>query len=116
MSVQPTPPFHLASQTPWEAIGPGLKRQLMGYDDKIMLVKVAFEQGAVGEMHSHPHSQVAFVESGVFELTIGEEVQTLRAGDSYYVLPNVWHGCVCKEAGVLVDVFSPVREDFLGED
>ena len=114
MSVQATPAFHFSASTPWEEIGPGLKRQIMGYDDKIMLVKVAFEAGAVGEVHSHPHSQVAYVESGVFELTIGEEVQTLRAGDSYYVLPHVLHGCVCKEAGVLVDVFSPAREDFLG--
>ena len=39
--------------------------------------------------------------------------KVLRAGDGYYVAPNLPHGCVCLEAGVLVDTFSPMREDFL---
>ena len=105
--------FFLSSETPWEPAGPGMKRQVMGYDDKIMLVKVAFEKGAVGELHHHFHSQVAYIESGEFELTIGEKVQLLTSGDSYYVPPDVVHGCVCKKPGVIIDVFSPLREDFV---
>ena len=57
-----------------------------------------------------------YVESfttGCFEVTIGEEKKVLRAGDGYYVAPNLPHGCVCLEAGVLIDTFSPMREDFL---
>jgi quercetin dioxygenase-like cupin family protein len=53
------------------------------------------------------------VASGCFEVTIGEEKKILRAGDGYYVAPNLPHGCVCLEAGVLIDTFTPVREDFL---
>jgi quercetin dioxygenase-like cupin family protein len=53
------------------------------------------------------------VESGVFDFTIGEETRTLKTGDCAYVPPNVEHGAVCKETGVLLDIFSPVREDFL---
>jgi quercetin dioxygenase-like cupin family protein len=56
---------------------------------------------------------VAYVESGVFEFTIGDETQTLKAGDCAYVPPDAEHGAVCKEEGVLLDIFSPVREDFL---
>lgn len=97
----------------WEEVGPGLKRQIHGFDDKIMLVKVHFEPGAVGKLHEHHHSQVTYVESGEFEMTIGEEVKTIRGGDSYYIPPHVMHGCVCVKTGVLIDVFSPVREDFL---
>ena len=97
----------------WEPVGEGIRRKIMGYDDKIMLVKVAFEEGAVGELHHHFHSQVAYVESGEFELTIGEKVQLLKSGDSYYVPPNVIHGCVCKKPGVIIDIFSPLREDFI---
>ena len=44
---------------------------------------------------------------------IGGEVKTLKAGDSFYVAPHVLHGAVCIETGILIDVFSPIREDFM---
>ena len=56
---------------------------------------------------------MSYVESGAFEATIDGETKTLRAGDSFYVAPHKSHGAVCKKAGVLIDIFSPVREDFL---
>ncbi len=99
--------------TAWEAVGPGLTRQIMGYDGQVMMVKVAFETGAVGEIHSHPHAQVSYVESGEFEVVIGTQVRTLRGGDGFYIPPNTKHGCTCTEAGVLIDSFSPARDDFL---
>lgn len=111
--IKPTKEFFFGNQTEWEEIDPLLKRQIMGYDGKIMLVKVAFKEGGVGQMHEHYHSQVTYVESGEFEMTIGDQVHTIRGGDSYYVPPHVMHGCVCKKDGVLIDVFSPAREDFL---
>ncbi|RMG79773.1 MAG: cupin domain-containing protein [Bacteroidetes bacterium] len=97
----------------WEQVDPLLKRQIHGYDDKIMLVVADFEAGGVGAMHNHPHSQVTYVASGEFEMTIGDEVRIIRAGDSYYVPPMAMHGCTCLKAGRLIDVFSPLREDFL---
>lgn len=114
-SIKPSKEFLLGSDIEWEEVGPGLKRQVMGYDDKIMLVKVDFKAGAIGQMHEHHHSQVTYVENGVFEMTIGEEVKRLKGGDSFYIPPHVMHGCVCIEDGVLIDVFSPHREDFLAE-
>lgn len=114
-AIKPSKEFLLGSDLKWEEVGPGLKRQIMGYDDKIMLVKVDFKAGAVGQMHEHHHSQVTYVESGSFEMTIGEEVKRLKGGDSFYIPPHVMHGCVCVEDGVLIDVFSPHREDFLTE-
>lgn len=105
--------FQLGTELPWQDLGNGLKRQVLGYDNQVMLVKVAFEQDAIGQLHEHPHVQVSYVESGVFELTIGEEKKILKKGDGYYVPPHTWHGCLCLEAGVLVDCFSPMREDFI---
>jgi quercetin dioxygenase-like cupin family protein len=105
--------FQDGQQVPWEQAGPGVQRQILGFDDKLMIVKVKFEQGAIGPMHSHHHSQATYVESGVFSMTIGDEVKEIRTGDGYYVPPHAVHGITCLEAGVLVDVFSPVREDFL---
>lgn len=105
--------FQVEKDIPWQDLGNGVERQVYGYDDHIMLVKVKFREGAVGTLHSHPHVQVSYVESGAFELTIGEEKKVLKKGDGYYVAPDIVHGCVCLEAGVLIDVFSPLREDFL---
>lgn len=105
--------FQVEKDIPWQDLGGGIERQVYGYDDHIMLVKVKFSEGAVGTLHSHPHVQVSYVESGAFELTIGEEKKVLKKGDGYYVAPDIVHGCVCLEAGVLIDVFSPLREDFL---
>ena len=98
---------------PWESVGEGVKRKIMSYDANVMMVKVAFETGGVGAPHSHMHTQMSYVASGAFSITIGDEVRTVRAGDAYYIPPNVWHGAVCEETGMLVDIFTPMREDFL---
>jgi quercetin dioxygenase-like cupin family protein len=105
--------FQFGHEVPWEDAGSGIQRQLYGYDDKIMLVKAKFEQGGVGVLHSHYHSQVTYVDSGVFEMTIGDQKRVIRKGDGYYVPPDTIHGCICLEPGMLIDVFSPCREDFL---
>jgi len=98
---------------PWEVVGDGVRRKIMSWDDKLMLVRVEFQRNGVGVLHQHYHSQITHVESGLFEVEIGGEKKVLKAGDAYYIPPNVWHGCVCLEAGVLIDVFSPMREDFI---
>jgi quercetin dioxygenase-like cupin family protein len=105
--------FQSGKEIQWEDASPGIKRQMFGYDDRIMLVKVKFEKGAVGAVHQHHHSQVSYVESGEFELTIGDEKKILKTGDGFFVPSNSLHGSVCLEPGVLIDVFSPQREDFL---
>lgn len=105
--------FQIENEIEWEVPAEKIKRQVYGYDDKIMLVKALFEAGGVGTLHKHPHSQVTYVESGVFEMQIGDEKKIIKKGDGYYVPPEVIHGCICIEVGLLVDVFSPLREDFL---
>ena len=105
--------FQIESEIEWQNPAPGIQRQIMAYDGQLMMVKVKFETGAIGTVHTHYHSQAMYVASGKFELTIGEEQKVLSAEDGYYVSPEVAHGCVCLEAGVLIDTFSPMREDFL---
>lgn len=98
---------------PWEPVAEGVKRKIMTYDANLMMVKVAFETGGIGAGHSHPHTQMSYVASGAFSILIADETRTVRTGDAYYIPPNVWHGAVCVEAGELVDVFTPMREDFV---
>jgi quercetin dioxygenase-like cupin family protein len=97
----------------WEVTAPGMRRKIMAYDENLMLVRVEFEKGAIGTLHSHPHSQISNVESGIFEVEIAGEKKILSAGDAFYAPPHSLHGAVCLEKGVLIDVFSPMREDFI---
>lgn len=97
----------------WEQVSSSVRRKIMAYDNQIMLVKAEFAQGGVGPIHDHFHSQVTYVESGVFEVSIGSEKKILTTGDAFYIPPHVPHGAVALEGGVLVDVFSPIREDFM---
>ncbi|MFC5284220.1 cupin domain-containing protein [Pedobacter alpinus] len=105
--------FQLGEEIVWKNAGEGIQRQLFGYNKQVMMVKVKFEKGAVGSLHQHPHTQVSYVESGLFEITIDGKKQILKTGDGFFVNPDLIHGAVCLEAGVLVDVFNPMREDFL---
>ena len=105
--------FLLNEAQDWEPVAEGLKRKIMGYDDKLMLVNVKFEEGGIGVMHQHYHSQVTYVVSGKFKVTIDDKTTILEGGDSFYIPPNVMHGAVCLESGYLIDTFSPIREDFM---
>ena len=112
MSIQ-SKSFFVASEEKIYPAGEGISRRFVGYDENIMMVECAFEKGATGALHSHPHVQTSYIASGRFEVTIGDEQNILQAGDGFYVAPDVLHACFCIEAGAIVDVFNPVREDFL---
>ena len=105
--------FQFEAEMLWESAGEGIVRQIMGYNDNLMMVKVKFETGAIGTPHTHPHTQTTYVASGVFEFTTDGETKIVLPGDGVYMKPGILHGCICLEAGVLIDTFSPMREDFL---
>jgi len=105
--------FILHSSTEWEHLNESARRQILGYDDQIMMVKIEFLTGGIGAVHSHIHRQCSYVATGVFEFEINGEKKVVRTGDGLYMEPNVPHGVVCLEAGILIDTFSPVRTDFL---
>ena len=105
--------FIFADETEWHDAGGGVERQILGYNDNIMMVKVKFDKGEVGAMHSHPHTQITCVASGVFEFTVGDVTKIVKAGDALYKQPNIPHGCVCLEEGILIDCFNPMRDTFL---
>ncbi len=101
------------NEVPWKQAAPGVQRKIMSYNESIMLVKVKFDPGAIGVLHHHPHLQMSYVARGRFEVVMGAEKKVLQEGDVYFALPDVTHGVVCLEEGILIDVFSPAREDFL---
>jgi len=105
--------FLLEHEMQFENTDPGVKRQIMGYNEDVMMVRVVFESGAVGYEHKHPHIQTSYVAKGVFEITIDGKTQRLKEGEGFFVPSNVLHGAKCIEQGELIDSFAPMRADFL---
>ena len=101
------------SETVPEAGGEGVVRRVLAYSKDVMCVENTFETGAVGALHSHPHTQITYVVSGRFRFTIGEETRDVGPGDTLLKQDGIRHGCVCLEAGILLDIFTPMREDFV---
>lgn len=96
-----------------ETVSPLITRKVIAYHDQIMMVEVIFKKDGVGTLHQHIHEQATYVVSGKFEFEIGGVKKIIMAGDSVYLEPNVIHGCVCLEDGILIDTFTPHREDFI---
>ena len=93
--------------------GPGVTRRVLAYNSQLMCVENHFEQGAVGPAHSHPHTQITYVAAGKFEFTVEGEKKMVKTGDVLLKRESAEHGCVCLEKGILVDFFTPMREDFV---
>ena len=107
-------PFIRSSDAPWQTTNDaGVRRQILGHGPDLMMVRVEFDQGAVGALHHHPHRQVAYVVSGRFEVTVDGERTELGPGDCFFIGADLVHGVVAREAGTLIDVFTPARADFL---
>jgi len=95
----------------------GGERRILSYGGNMMLAQFNFGAGVQSAIHSHPHEQVGYVVSGTIDLIMdGQAPARLTAGSSYYVPPNVRHGIVTHEPTVLIDCFTPIREDFLPTD
>jgi quercetin dioxygenase-like cupin family protein len=103
-----------ASQEAFITTPEGAQRRILSYGGDMMLVEFTFESGVTAAIHSHPHEQVGYVVSGEIDLIMeGFDRTRLTAGGSYYVAPNVPHGITTYAPTVLIDCFTPIREDFL---
>lgn len=101
------------SDTEAEETAPGVERRILAYCDELMCVENTFQAGGIGAMHHHPHTQITYVAKGRFRFTIGDETKEVKAGDTLLKQNDIIHGCECLEDGILVDFFTPMREDFL---
>lgn len=93
--------------------GPGVERRVLAHCQELMCVENHFAKGAVGSLHTHPHTQITYVLSGSFRFTIDGQERVVGPGDTMLKQNGVEHGCVCLEEGVLLDLFTPMRADFL---
>ncbi|WP_080848883.1 cupin domain-containing protein [Cytobacillus gottheilii] len=101
-------------EVPSHEVGAGVSRKLLTRGGGLMMVEVTFKKGAIGSVHQHDHEQISYIIKGSFQFELDGNVQEVNAGDSIYVPSNAAHGVISLEEGsVILDVFSPQREDFL---
>lgn len=91
---------------------PGLTRRVGAYNDKLFLAEHYMERGWVGTRHSHPHEQIVYVVLGHLKVTAGDQTFDVRTGDSFVVRGGVEHQASAVEASLVIDVFTPCREDY----
>ena len=91
----------------------GVHLKTLVYGQKTLMTKVRLEQGAVIPPHQHPYEQTGYLVSGRMEFIIDGKYQLTEPGDSWSIPENIQHGATVLEETVVVEVFSPVREDYL---
>ena len=101
---------------PFDILSETSRRKILAHEGTQMMVEVTFDKGGEGAPHRHMHEQITYVAKGKFIFTIEGAQYTVAQGDSLYFPSNALHGCVCLEDGVLVDIFTPQREDFLKKE
>lgn len=106
--------YVINSDKNYQDLGGGVLRKVLAYSDNIMNVELLFEAGSKGAMHKHVHEQIGYViEGSLIFHEEGKEDVTLNTGDTYIVAPNVSHGIDCLTKVKLLDIFTPMREDFI---
>lgn len=99
---------------PVERIGEGIERQMV-WGEQLMVCRLRFAPRVVTAVHTHPHEQLTMVEQGKVLFFVDGEERIARAGDVLHFPSNLAHGAtMLDEEVVLVDIFTPIREDFLG--
>lgn len=93
----------------------GIERKTLVYGEKTLMVEFRLHRGAVLPMHAHPHEQSGYLVSGAMKLTIGTEVHLVGPGDSWCISGGEMHGVLALEDSVAVEVFAPLRKDYLPE-
>jgi quercetin dioxygenase-like cupin family protein len=96
----------------WQAAEPGVRRRIVVDGEKMMLVEVHFEPGAVGNLHKHPHEQATRVISGRVRFTLDGQERVVATGEHLLIPSNTMHGAEALEESLLLDIFSPPRQDF----
>jgi quercetin dioxygenase-like cupin family protein len=100
---------------PVERIGEGIERQMI-WGERLMVCRLHFAPHVITAVHSHPHEQITLVERGRVLFTIEDQTREVAAGAVLHFPPGVAHGAtMLDEEVVLIDIFSPIREDFLPE-
>jgi quercetin dioxygenase-like cupin family protein len=98
---------------PFEKLDDGALRQMV-VGENLMICRITFPPNVTAIAHDHPHEQMTIVEKGRARFILGDGEREVGPGDVIHIKPNLWHGAtMLDEEVILIDIFSPIREDFL---
>jgi len=101
------------ASVPTERVAEGIARQMV-WGERVMVCRLRIAPRTVTPVHTHPHEQITLVEQGPVEFFIDGQSRIAQTGDVLHFPSNVQHGATMLDREVvLVDIFSPIREDFL---
>jgi quercetin dioxygenase-like cupin family protein len=98
---------------PYINVVPGVRRRTLAAGEKGLMGQFSLEAGAVIPMHSHPHEQIGYLVYGEIVLTIDGKDFLVEAGDSWAIPGEASHGVRVVKPSEVVEVFVPIREDYL---
>ena len=105
--------FYKRSNNGYKQALDGIKLKTLVYGDKTLFAEFHLEKGSQLPRHAHPHEQTGYLISGRIRLSIGEDTFEVEPGDSWCIPGHVEHRAEIIEDSVAIEVFSPVREDYL---
>lgn len=105
--------FMMNSETISQSMAQGVTRKVLVHNEDLMMVEVSFEKGSMAALHSHPHQQMSYILSGTFEFENDGDKRLVGKGDSVLLVSEAKHCVLCIEEGMVLDVFTPERKDFL---
>lgn len=108
--------FYKANHDGFKKVLPGIKLKTLVYGDKTLFTEFRMDAGAVLLKHAHIHEQTGYLTEGKIRLTIGKEVFEVEKGDCWCIPSNMEHGAEILKDSVAIEVFSPVREEYLPEN
>ena len=105
--------FEKKSEVGYKRAIAGIEQKTLVYGEKTLMVEFRLYRGADLPLHAHPHEQTGYLVSGRIRLTIGEVTHEVLPGDSWCIGGGVKHGAEILEDSVAIEVFAPVRKDYL---
>jgi quercetin dioxygenase-like cupin family protein len=108
--------FCKADESGFIQVLPGIQRKTLTYGESTLFTEFRLAKGCILPRHLHPYEQTGYLVKGALLLTIGNQTYDVNPGDSWCINANVEHFAEIREDSVAIEVFSPVREDYLPEN
>jgi quercetin dioxygenase-like cupin family protein len=99
----------------WKEVMPGVRRRMLSHSSTGLMVLYKIESGKTFALHNHPHAQYGVFLEGEGKFRVGESVWEMKGGDTYYIPPGVFHELKTVKECVILDFFTPEREDYVRE-
>lgn len=105
--------FNTKSEDGYLQMLEGIQRKTLVHGQKTLMCEFKLKKGSEIPLHSHPHEQIGYLLSGQIRFLVGSETIVCNPGDSWCFSGDQEHGAEILQDSVIVEVFSPVREEYL---